>query len=53
MILLEAEDQQGNKAKIEVTQFKTFADALKEIQRLNNKVIELTDEINKLKSELK
>jgi len=49
MILLEAEDQQGNKAKIEVTEFKTFADAVKEIKRLNEVVEKLTEEINKLK----
>ncbi len=46
MIFLEAEDKQGNKAKIEVTEFKNFSDAIKEVQKLR-------DEPQKLKELLK
>jgi len=49
MILLEAEDQQGNKAKIEVTEFRTIADALREIKKLTTEITELKKEIEKLK----
>lgn len=50
MILLEAEDQQGNKAKIEVTEFKSLADAIKEIKKLHIEIDKLNIEIAKLKN---
>ncbi len=50
MILLEAEDQQGNKAKIEVTEFKSLADAVREIRKLQIQINELNDKIVKLKN---
>lgn len=46
MILLEAEDQQGNKAKIEVTEFKTLADAIKEIRKLKLEIEQLKQKLN-------
>jgi len=46
MILLEAEDPQGNKAKIEVTEFKTLADAIKEIKKLKAEIEKLKQLVN-------
>lgn len=48
MILLEAEDQQGNKAKIEVSEFRTLADAIKEIRKLQAQINELNDKLAEL-----
>ena len=50
MILLEAEDPQGNKAKIEVTEFKTLQDAAKIISDLCIRIELLEKEIKKLKN---
>lgn len=50
MILLEAEDPQGNKAKIEVTEFKSLADAAKVIRDLKKEVENLKTEIQNIKN---
>ncbi len=49
MILLETEDNKGNKAKIEVTEFRTYADAVKEIQNLRREIQELKDKLKEKK----
>ena len=49
MILLEAEDPQGNKAKIEVTEFKSLTDAVKIIRELRIKIETLEKEIKQIK----
>ena len=49
MILLEAEDPQGNKAKIEVTEFKSLTDAVKIIRELRIKIEALEKEIKQIK----
>ena len=49
MILLEAEDPQGNKAKIEVTEFKSLIDAVKIIRELRIKIETLEKEIKQIK----
>ena len=50
MILLEAEDPQGNKAKIEVTEFKTLQDAYRVILGLTAEIDALKKEIEQLKN---
>ena len=49
MINIETEDNNGNRLKVEVTELRTIADALKEIKKLTIEVTELKKEIEKLK----
>ena len=46
MILLEAEDQDGNKAKIQVKEFHTLAEAIKEIKKLKQEIENLKKQLN-------
>jgi len=48
MILLEAEDPQGNKAKIEVTEFKSLTEAVKLIAELQKEIQELKQQLSEL-----
>lgn len=50
MINIETEDSNGNKLKVEVTEFKSLADAVKVIKQLQNEIDKLKSEINKLKN---
>jgi hypothetical protein len=49
MINIETEDSNGNKLKVEVTEFRSLRDALREIQKLNQKIEMLNNEIAKFK----
>jgi len=46
MINIETEDTNGNKLKVEVTEFKTLADAIKEIKKLKAEIEKLKQLVN-------
>ena len=48
MINIETEDSNGNKLKVEVTEFRSLADAVKVINKLQKEIEELKEQINKL-----
>jgi hypothetical protein len=50
MINIETEDSNGNKLKVEVTEFKSLADAVKIINELKTEIEELKNQIIKLKN---
>lgn len=50
MILIECEDNEKNKIKVNVSEFKTLKDAYKVINELQQEIIKLQEEIKKLKN---
>lgn len=50
IMIARIQDNDGNKAEIEVTEFKTLKDAYKVINGLQQEVIKLQEEIKKLKN---
>jgi len=50
MMTAKITDSQGNKAEIEVTEFKTLQDAYKVILELQKEIQELKEEVRKLKN---
>jgi inorganic pyrophosphatase len=50
MINIETEDSNGNKLKVEVTEFKSLADAYKEIKKLQKVIEQLKQDIEEFKN---